>query len=111
MYFFFGAHVHADGRLVKDQKFGFRHHRLANNHLLLVASGEVSDQLLSGRCFDGQALDHLVCVFPLPAIRIKEVAPLLKYAQADIGCHGKSQDQALIFPVFRYQIDAMVNHG
>ena len=106
-----GADVDAAGGLIQDQQIRLRHQPAGDDGLLLVAAGEVANQLLRRGDLDLQQLDVLVGD-PLLLLQ-GDVVPHALFglkADDDVLPDGEVPDDALDLPILRAEGDLVV-HG
>ena len=101
------ADVDADSRLVEQQDARARIVPFGEDHLLLVASGEIADAGRRARRLDRQAIDRRLRLLgfgatPNPA-RPREMR---QPGQAEISLDRMVEHQSLRLPIFRHQRDA-----
>ena len=106
-----GADIDAARRLVDDQHAGPQRQPARQHHLLLVAAGEVADDLVRRGHADVEELavflDQLV--FLGIADEDAERADPVMRGDREIGADGERQEQRLLLAVLRHEADAVGN--
>ena len=104
VYFLFCAYIHTSCRLIQDQYIAIICQPFCQYHLLLIAAGEISHQLLSRGCFDTQRFDLLPCdlllLFPLHKARL--IGNLFQNRQHRVFPDTLAQQCAVDFSVLRH---------
>ena len=95
-----GAHVDTTGGLIENKDVGVGIDPLADNHLLLVAAGQLTDDLIQGGGLDLQGADIVIARL-LNAVLVQEgtVGEALHIGQDQIGPHIQVEHQALTLTV------------
>ena len=102
VYLNFGAHVDAAGGFVEDEDIGVDIHPLSDDHLLLVAAGELGRNLVQGGRLDLQRLHiRMARLLNLCLVQERPLAKPLHIRQDQIGTHVQGEYQSLSLPVLR----------
>src|SRR5215218_4743498 len=95
-------HVYPTRRLVHDQDLRVRQEPLPDDHLLLVAAGEVANFLFGTRCPYCQLLDHLLRPAPLLlAVDEPRAGVPTERGERQVLGHRERRDDPLPLPVLR----------
>ena len=102
-----GAHVDAAGRLVQHQQVGVREQALGEDHLLLVAAGELGGLLLGAAGGDPQLVDVFERDLPLlGAVDEPAAGDLPHVHDRHVAPDGQDGEQPLRSSFLRHQGDA-----
>lgn len=99
----FGTDIDPPGRFIEDQHLGLGHQSFGYRDFLLIATGEVLDQLFLGRCLDVEQADEVADRLAL--IGAPDVTTAThedrQGTQAHVFADRQLQHQTIAFAIFR----------